>query len=311
MLRGRAGVVAALIGLHVIWGTPYPVAKLAFADFSPLALIGMRMSLASLLLLGLAALRGELWPPPAPRRVLLPMGLLGQGLYSATLYTCLSWTTASDAAIINAITPVATVGLAALFLGEAAGARRLAGAAVSLAGVAVVVVLAGSTTGGATAVARMAGDLGLLVCAVGFAGYTVTTKGVRVRSQVALLGYLLGIGSLLLIPLGILEVASGGRFQPTPGGLAALLYLTVVVYVVGFVTWASALRRLDAGQVGAFYNITPVVGVVLSGLLLGETITLWHVVAGALVLGGAWLAMADPGRGRPASARPLASAREP
>ena len=124
----------------------------------------------------------------------------------------------------------------------------------------------------------------------------------RARSQVALLGYLLGIGALLMIPLGALEVAGGGRFQPTPGGLAALVYLAVAVYVVGFLVWTSALRHLDAGQVGAFYNITPVVGVVFAALLLGETITPWHLAGGALVLAGAWLAMAGPRRGRPVSA---------
>src|SRR5438046_991279 len=143
-----------------MWGSTLPISKLAFAEFSPLALSALRLSLAALPLLGWAALRGQLWPPPAPLRLLMPLGLLAMGGNIALLYLSLVQTSVVDASIISAVTPVGTLALARLFLGERAGPRRWLGASLSLLGVAAVVVLASRGGPQADPPNRLPGDLG-------------------------------------------------------------------------------------------------------------------------------------------------------
>ena len=46
-------------------------------------------------------------------------------------------------------------------------------------------------------------------------------------------------------------------------------------------------------------NVTPIVGVVLAGTLLGETIGIWEVLGTILVLGGVALTVWKGGAGRP------------
>jgi drug/metabolite transporter (DMT)-like permease len=290
MAGGRRVAIAVLVAVHVVWGGTFVVAKLAYQDFSPLAVGALWLSLAAALSLGWAAARNQLWPPPASLRTLALLGMLGMGAYTALLYVALGQTTVMDASIIYAITPSATVALAALFLGERATGRRWLGTALSLLGVAVVVVLGGSDSASADAPNRVLGDLGLLVAAVGWAAYTVANKRLQSANPVATFGYLFAFGALVLVPLAAADVAAGGRFQPTLGGALAVLFIAWGVYALGFLGWANALKYLDAGQVGAFLNLSPIVSIVTAAVVLGETITAVHLGGGLLVLLGVWLA---------------------
>lgn len=58
---------------------------------------------------------------------------------------------------------------------------------------------------------------------------------------------------------------------------------------MSYLLYTRALRDLDASQVGAFTNLSPIIGAVSGVLLLGEAITSLAIVGGVLVLAGVWL----------------------
>lgn len=58
-----------------------------------------------------------------------------------------------------------------------------------------------------------------------------------------------------------------------------------------FVTWYLALRDCDPRRIGALAYLTPLLSTLLLVLLNGETLTSRHLLAGALIMGGALLGM--------------------
>jgi hypothetical protein len=55
------------------------------------------------------------------------------------------------------------------------------------------------------------------------------------------------------------------------------------------------LRHLEAGQVGLFANLSPLVGIIVAALFLGESISIFQIGGGALILGGVWFASRGAG----------------
>jgi len=53
--------------------------------------------------------------------------------------------------------------------------------------------------------------------------------------------------------------------------------------------WVFALTRVPASQASVFSNLTPIVGIVLAGLILDEEITKYHVIGSILVIAGVLL----------------------
>jgi drug/metabolite transporter (DMT)-like permease len=77
---------------------------------------------------------------------------------------------------------------------------------------------------------------------------------------------------------------------------------TVVVYhalfgAVAHIWWYRAVERVGASHAAVFMNLTPVVGVVLAGLLLAEPVGPGQVAGVALVMAGVALTTSTPARG--------------
>lgn len=122
-----------------LWGTNFVLGRLLRADIGPATLTLARFAVAGLVFAWL--LRRA--PPPERRPGaqwpwLLAMGLTGVVGFTVLLYTGLKFTTAVNAGLINGVGPLVIGLMAALFLREQLTPRMIAGAFVSLAGVAVI-----------------------------------------------------------------------------------------------------------------------------------------------------------------------------
>jgi drug/metabolite transporter (DMT)-like permease len=76
----------------------------------------------------------------------------------------------------------------------------------------------------------------------------------------------------------------------TPTGWFCLFYLGLIAQCVAYLAWFRALRALPAGLAAIGNLMVPVIGVLSSGLLLGEPLGWRHAVALVLTLGGVLLA---------------------
>ena len=80
--------------------------------------------------------------------------------------------------------------------------------------------------------------------------------------------------------------------------VAAVLYQGLVVAAFCFVTWTNLLRRYSASKMTAFHFTTPIFGVLLSRLILGENILPGLAAGVALVAIGIYVVSRPEGTNR-------------
>ncbi|MBI4241984.1 MAG: DMT family transporter [Candidatus Rokubacteria bacterium] len=278
----------ALLLIVALWGSYPATAKLALADLPPFLLVTLRCLLASAFLAILLARHGfeEAWA--LTWRDLPGLGFLAfSGIFISTGFTYLAiyLTTASNAVILQATTPVMVVLGARLYLGERLGRLQWAGVACSTVGVLFVV------TRGQWAALRLAnlqvGDFLVLFACSGWSVYTIYGKRVLAAQSPALAttaAYVLG--SLMLVPLA---VATAPLF-PAPR-LASPIAWGVVLYqaslgALAHVWWYEGVKAVGPSRTAIFMNLQPAVGVLLARALVGESIGLAQVLGGLAVLVG-------------------------
>ena len=96
-------------------------------------------------------------------------------------------------------------------------------------------------------------------------------------------------GMLFLLPFAIGELWLQGMPDLRADGLLELLYLGAASSALGYALWNYGLRFLDASEAAPYINLIPVVGLLLSVILLHEPLTLIQAAGGALTLFGVWL----------------------
>jgi drug/metabolite transporter (DMT)-like permease len=101
--------------------------------------------------------------------------------------------------------------------------------------------------------------------------------------------YQLGVSAAVLPGLSLL-FGEPGVFAPTALVWASLLFQTVVVAAASYLGWFWLIRHYPVTRLSSFSFLTPVMGVLAGGLLLGEALTPAVFAALGLVGFGVWIA---------------------
>jgi drug/metabolite transporter (DMT)-like permease len=203
-------------------------------------------------------------------------------------------TTASGvAALIVALAPAATLALSLAVGLERFAPRRIAGIALAFTGVVVVVVLG---SGAHFSLHGLRGPLLVLVAPLTFAVYNVLYKPLLGRYDLPALTAAGGLtGSLLFLPFE--NSGAIDRFGALDlGSWIALAALGLGATLGGYVTWSIALRSLEPSRAMSYLYCVPPLAVAIGALFLGESVTLWLLLGGALVIGGVAVAQRGPRR---------------
>jgi drug/metabolite transporter (DMT)-like permease len=288
---GQTRAYLLLVLIVSIWASYPAVAKVALADFPPFFLAVVRCSLASAFLVTmLLRAPGEPLRGVGPRTLgsFVFLGVTGYWMSTQFSYLGYYYTTAANAVILQAATPVMVALGARLYLGERLTRIQQLGAGVSVLGMLLIV------TNGRLALLRVeemrAGDFITIASLTGWAAYTVYGKRILAHSSPGLAttaAYV--IGTLLMIPTALVTAP----YFPAPR-LGSAFAWGVVVYqaIIGalaHVWWYRAILVVGPSVAAMFVNLQPVVGVLLAWLIVGETISVWQVAGGALVVAGVGL----------------------
>jgi drug/metabolite transporter (DMT)-like permease len=280
---GRQAVsLSALLmlgGLTLFWGINWPIMKVAVDALPVLAFRTFCLAIAGTGMLAIAAAaRLPLRVPPAERRPLLLVAFANTTMWHVCSAFALAHLPAGRAAILAYTMPLWASLLAVPMLGERLRWTTLAGLAVGLAGMALLVA-----PDWARIVAAPLGIVAILVAAFGWALGTVGFKAVRWTNPTLVVAgwqYLLGG---VPVALGALWHDAGFAYGAVPWpAWAAAIYSATLPLI--FCQWAffRLVKAVPASVATIGTLAIPVVGVVSGGWMLGERIG--PEVLGALVL---------------------------
>ena len=271
-----------------LWGSYPAVTKLALADLPPFVLSAVRCVLASMFL-GILLLRRGLRDlralTPADLKDFAFLGFCGVLISTTFTYVAVYLTTASNAVILQASTPVIVALGARFYLGERLRRIQWLGVAVSAAGMVLVV------TRGQWAALRLsnlhAGDFIVIFSLIGWSAYTIYGKrvlGLHSPALATTVSYTLGTLMLLPLAAATLPLFPPPRFASATAW--AVVFYQAILGAVAHVWWYEGVRAVGPSRSAIFMNFQPVVGVLLAAALLRETIGAAQIVGGVGVLVG-------------------------
>lgn len=298
MHSSRALALAALIFTMVIWGSTFVVTKAAAEEVPVFALSFLRFFIAALVLVPLAAWRTGLKPSPRMTRgVLTGMAVTGMVLFVIGFNYGLIFASATQGALIYAVSPAAIAVAAVMFLKERPSRKRIVGIVLSMIGVALVIV---GSDADPSSPRPLLGAACMLATVLVWAGYTVLAKRLETEDQLLVITWVTLIAMLMLLPFAAIEWRVASYPAPSAQALGGVVFLGVAASALAYVAYGYSLRHLDATLVGVFTNLDPIIGVATAVVLLGETLHAGHLIGGAIALAGMWLASTSDGNGREA-----------
>jgi drug/metabolite transporter (DMT)-like permease len=285
----KPSVLVAVIVTILAWASAFIVIRGTGEHFSGGALALARL-LVGTLLLGIVVLIGRRWVAPSRREWLqiIGFGVLWFGGYNIALNTAEQTIDAGTTAMIVGIGPILIALGGALFLGE--GRQKWLGIGAGVAFVGVVLIGVGS---GGVAFGDGSGLLWALGAALAYAAGVLLQKPTLRRlpnAQVTFLGA--AIGMVACLPFAGVLVREVQAAPPL--AIAGAVYLGAIPTALAFSTWAYALSRMPAGQLGVTTYIVPPIAIVAGLIVFAEVPAPLAIVGGVVCLVGVALSRVKP-----------------
>lgn len=275
--------VIAMTGFAVLLAFNQVVIRVTNEGLQPIFFAGLR-SLGGALLIAL-------WMKARGIRIEIAPGTLPAGLMIGTifaveficLFVALDLTTVTRTSVIFYTMPLwLAIGAHFLIPDDKITPRKALGMCLAFAGVAWAII----NQGGPEGEASLLGDMMALGGAVAWAGIALCARGTRlrdVRPEMQLLWQLSVSAPLLLI-----AAFAFGPFLRDPSFIhwAGLAFQIVVVVSAAFLFWLWLLSIYPASSIASFSFLSPIFGVGLGWLLLGEHVGPEIGVALVLVCAG-------------------------
>ena len=274
-----------LAAAMTIVGSSVVVGKIVVADFPIFMALTIRFAIALPLLLFFSHRRGILALPPV--RVLAQVflqALTGVFLFNVLLLAGLRFTTAAQSGLLGSTTPALIAIMGWLLLRERITRHERLGVALSVGGIVVVNTIGvdGALTMGASTLLGNGLVLGAFACEALFTIFRRTSQDIP-----PLLGatWVTGFGLLLCLPVGAVQIVRFDLQSITAEQILVLLYYGVFVSALAYFLWFRGLENASTGAAGILSAMLPISAVGLSAIILGEALTLAHLLGLVLVLG--------------------------
>jgi drug/metabolite transporter (DMT)-like permease len=279
----RQAVIAVQFVLTgIIWGSSFLFMKVALGGLSPAQVAWSRLVLVAVTLGIFVAVRRE----TLPKRIVVWAHMLVLALsFCVVPFLLFSWAqqhvTSGLASIYNATTPIMTAVMAwAVFRVEKLRIVQIAGILIGILGVMVIIAPWQGLEPDQSLIAQFA-ILGATAC-YGFS-LAYMRRFTSNSGMTPLVFSFLNIGLAAVIMVALTPVIALAPIRLDAAIVICLVLLGCLGTGVAYIWNQNVLRAWGPTRASTVTYITPVVGVALGAIVLGETVS-WNEPAGALVV---------------------------
>jgi drug/metabolite transporter (DMT)-like permease len=195
----------------------------------------------------------------------------------------IKYTTAANASLLYATTPVLVLVSSHFMLGERLTKRKVMGVLVAFCGVAIVIFEHGISFSSEYTY----GNVIIFSAVISWASYTINGKPMVVKygafhvAAISMIG-----GTILFLPLGLYGASRFDFSTLAAAHWQGIFYLGLGTSVVAYFLWYYALGKIETTKVAVFANAQPILTSVLSFVILHQAISGNFILGGVLTLLG-------------------------
>ena len=216
------------------------------------------------------------------------LALTGVTLLYVFQFYALQLMSATEGSILINLHAIFAMLLSAMFLKESLTRRKMVGVFLAFAGV-IVITMGGASTA-SLSLFEPVGVLLMVAAAFCWAVYSILGKKVlQGYSSAVATSCIFLLGTLYLIPFALVEGRTNLVLNSSWMTWLSIVYLAIPSSVIAYMLWNRAIREIDITKVLVAMYAIPIPTAILSYLFLGEMMTYFLVLGGALVIIGVYL----------------------
>lgn len=277
-ILNRIGFTVLLVITTSLMGSSFAVGKIGLHFVSPLLLVGLRFTIAGLLMALMVLVLRRKHPTHIREWFqMLLVGLFQTAGVMGAIFLSLRTITAGESSILTFTNPLLVVLFGTIFMGMKYRWMQWGGVLIGFLGVFITL--------GASLDIQQPGTLLGMFSAVSWAIATLLMKkwGSTFDTWVLTAYQMLFGGIILLMGSALFEQT---HFVITPLSIFILIWLAIMASIVQFAIWFYLLNKEDPGKVSAFLFLAPLFGVIFGWLLLNEQLHISTLAGGSLILAG-------------------------
>jgi drug/metabolite transporter (DMT)-like permease len=222
------------------------------------------------------------WP------LMLVLSATGIASYNTMGYIGLTHTTALNALLLQSANPLIIILWAFALFAERPTLPQTTGILVSLLG---VVFIAGGGSPEALLHLRVnPGDIWILAGIVIYGAFAALFRRRPAVHPLSFLVATIGIGSCMILPFYLGEVALGGAIHSSWETWLSLAYIAVFPSFIAYLFFNRSIELIGAARAAQSMHLMPVFGSIMAILFLGESFRFYHAVGISLIATGILLA---------------------
>ena len=279
-----------MLTANVIFGLGVPVTKLLLDHWvTPMGYMASRSLFAAIIFWVISLFMPKEKVARKDLVVILLGGLLGFVVSQTLTAECLKFTTPVYYSIIATLCPIATMLMAALFLGEKINGLKTVGVVLGIVGALIMVFANQTLSSGSNDLLGI--SFGFLSLATWVAYLLITRKVSQKYSAVTQMKWVFLISAVVTVPIAWGGLDDNALYTAAWGwdGVAEMAFIVVFATVLGYFAIPFAMRYLSATTVSVYTNLQPVVASVVAFAIAQDTLTWDKPVAGVLVLLSAYI----------------------